>query len=331
MSTDNPIVIDLGSESVKAGYAQAVPSEQEPRIVTPSLVRVQPRGAAGCQAAAAANGSSSSSGRLVRVVERGAVRSMDCLDAMLHHLFYDQLGWVKGEEGAVLFVEPLFVGKGERELLTQLMFEGFNVAGLFLHDAASLSLAAAGKLNGCSVDIGHGKIDIATVSEGVMHAPGAVRMSFAGEQLTQVRARGEGGRELWWCREQLARRSAHSSRVIGWGWWLGWLQCAVWDEAMPAAQHSMLAATFASSSQPMRCPTLRPLCCRRAPGAGAVPGAAAAGAAAAVAAAAECAQGAVLSSSAQRRGLFSHAGSAAAPLPEAAQKPRTGSSSSSRS
>jgi hypothetical protein len=67
------------------------------------------------------------------------------------------------------------------------MFEGFNVAGLYLHDAASLSLCAAGKLSGCSVDIGHGKVDIATVSEGVTHMQSAVRMSVAGQDLTRVR------------------------------------------------------------------------------------------------------------------------------------------------
>lgn len=176
----NPVVLDLGSESIKAGFAGQVPDADEPRIITPSLVHVHPRGTK-------ANGSTG--GRVARVVNRGSITSMECLDAMLHYLFYDQLGWVKGEEGSVLFVEPLFVGKSEREQLTQLMFEGYNVSGLYLHDAAALSLFAAGKLAGISIDIGHGKVDIAAVSEGVTQAPGATRMSFAGEQLTQLLGR----------------------------------------------------------------------------------------------------------------------------------------------
>lgn len=176
----NPVVIDLGSESIKAGYASQVPDADEPQIITPSLVNVHPRGTK-------ANGSSG--GRMARVVNRGSTTSVECLDAMLHYLLYDQLGWVKGEEGSVLFVEPLFVGKNEREQLTQLMFEGYNVSGLYLHDAAALSLFAAGKLAGISIDIGHGKVDIAAVSEGVTQAPGAARMSFAGEQLTQLLGR----------------------------------------------------------------------------------------------------------------------------------------------
>lgn len=172
----NPVVIDLGSESIKAGFAGQVPDAGEPRIITPSLVQVHPRGTQ-------ANGNSG--GRVMPVVQRGSVTSMDRLDAMLHYLLYDQLGWEKGDEGSVLFVEPLFVGKAEREQLTQLMFEGYNVSGLYLHDAAALSLFAAGKLAGISVDIGHGKVDIAAVSEGVTQAQGAARMSFAGEQPCQ--------------------------------------------------------------------------------------------------------------------------------------------------
>jgi actin-related protein len=120
------------------------------------------------------------------VIDRGFVANWDHLEAILHYLFYEQLGWVLGEEGSVLFVEPLFVGKSEREQLVQLLFERFNVMGMFVHDAAVLSQFAAGKLTGCTVDIGHGKIDIATVSEGTTNAPGAVRLSFAGEQLTQL-------------------------------------------------------------------------------------------------------------------------------------------------
>lgn len=177
MGSNNPTVIDLGSESIKAGFASHVPDAEEPRIITPSLVNMHPRGT---------KATDGTGGRIVRFVQRGTVSSLECLDSMLHYLLYEQLGWEKGDEGSVLFVEPLFVGKQEREMLTQLMFEGYNVSGLYLHDAAALSMCAAGKLAGVSVDIGHGKVDIATVSEGVTQAPGATRMSFAGEHLTRL-------------------------------------------------------------------------------------------------------------------------------------------------
>lgn len=47
-----------------------------------------------------------------------------------------------------------------KERLVQLMFETFNVSGFYAMDQAVLSLYAAGRISGCTVDIGHGKIGI---------------------------------------------------------------------------------------------------------------------------------------------------------------------------
>jgi hypothetical protein len=46
----------------------------------------------------------------------------------------------------------------EREQVTQLMFEELVVNGFFVVDQPVLSLYCVGKLSGCVVDIGHGKI-----------------------------------------------------------------------------------------------------------------------------------------------------------------------------
>ena len=48
--------------------------------------------------------------------------------------------------------------QADRERLTQLLFEQFNVAGLFIADAAVLSMYAVGKLSGLMVDVGAGKV-----------------------------------------------------------------------------------------------------------------------------------------------------------------------------
>lgn len=44
----------------------------------------------------------------------------------------------------------------------QLMFETFNVSGFYASEQAVLSLYAVGRISGCTVDIGHGKIGIIT-------------------------------------------------------------------------------------------------------------------------------------------------------------------------
>lgn len=47
--------------------------------------------------------------------------------------------------------------QADREQLTQLAFEEFNMTGFFLCDQPILSLYAVGKITGTVVDIGHAK------------------------------------------------------------------------------------------------------------------------------------------------------------------------------
>ena len=100
---------------------------------------------------------------------------------MSHQLKLDgmQLGWQIGEEGSVIMSEPLFTSRvskiavfqslcmqqaywhmlvqADREQLTQLAFEEFNMTGFFLCDQPVLSLYAVGKITGTVVDLGHSK------------------------------------------------------------------------------------------------------------------------------------------------------------------------------
>jgi len=47
-----------------------------------------------------------------------------------------------------------------REQLVQLLFETFNVSGFYAAEQAVLSLYAVGRISGCTVDVGHGKIGL---------------------------------------------------------------------------------------------------------------------------------------------------------------------------
>jgi actin-related protein 7 len=163
---DTTAVLDLGSETVKVGYAAGVPGESEPRAVLPSCVRAQDNTA--CWA-----------------VHQGQPTNWDAVETILYEAFYSRLGWGIGHEGNLVLVEPLLLPKPEREQLIQLMFETFNCSGLYIQDAAALSLFAVGKQAGITADIGHGKIDIASVVEGVTSAATAIRLDYSGADLTQ--------------------------------------------------------------------------------------------------------------------------------------------------
>ncbi len=67
--------------------------------------------------------------------------------------------------------------QADRERLTQLLFEQFNLAGLYLGEQGVLSLYSVGKTTGTVVDLGHGKTGKAcTQAHGITSI--APRMSF---------------------------------------------------------------------------------------------------------------------------------------------------------
>jgi actin-related protein 7, plant len=172
---DNAIVVDYGSHTTKAGSASNFPNDKEPSIITPTAVEVAPLGT-----------DLTGDSQTRYPVQKGKIVDFDQFESMLHYLVYDLSGWAYGDEGSIVLVEPLLTPKGDREQLAQLCFEVFNVSGLFFQDSSSLALYAVGKLAGCVVDLGDGKIDVATVSEGNVHSPGVRRLDYSLRDVTSL-------------------------------------------------------------------------------------------------------------------------------------------------
>lgn len=59
---------------------------------------------------------------------------------------------------AIVSLIYIFLEQAVREQLVQLMFEKFNISGFYASEQAVLSLYAVGRISGCTVDIGHGKM-----------------------------------------------------------------------------------------------------------------------------------------------------------------------------
>ena len=53
--------------------------------------------------------------------------------------------------------------QADREHFTQLLFEQFNIAGLYLGEQGVLSLYSAGKITGTVIDLGHGKTGMSSL------------------------------------------------------------------------------------------------------------------------------------------------------------------------
>lgn len=171
-------MVDAGSKLLKAGFA--VP-DQTPPLVTPTQMKKVLEDDS-------AEDASSVEDITVDPIVRGFIRDWDAMEDLLHHVLYSGLGWEIGNEGHILFTDPLSTPKGLREQLVQLLFETFNVSGFYAAEQGVLSLYAVGRISGCTVDIGHGKIDIAPVIEGAVHHIASRRFEVGGIDLTKLLA-----------------------------------------------------------------------------------------------------------------------------------------------
>ncbi|KAB1224830.1 Actin-related protein 7 [Morella rubra] len=171
-------VVDAGSKLLKAG--PAIPDQAPSMIIPTQMKRMLEDGSVADSAV--------SEDIAVEPVVRGFVRDWDAMEDLLNHVLYTGLGWEIGNEGQILFTDPLATPKSVREQLVQLMFETFNISGFYASEQAVLSLYAVGRISGCTVDIGHGKIDIAPVIEGAVQHIASRRFEVGGIDLTKLLA-----------------------------------------------------------------------------------------------------------------------------------------------
>eukprot|EP01083_Nonionella_stella_P219363 785890_1 len=151
-----PIVIDNGSDSIKAGWS----GDDQPRVTFPTIVGQHYR----------------YHGVMVGmhikdwyvgdecIAKRGLLQTrnpighdgfcnMDYMEHVWHHTFYNELR-IQPEEHVVLLTEPCCNTPSVREKTIRIMFETFCVPAVYLATQSALSLYALGKTTGIVLQSG---------------------------------------------------------------------------------------------------------------------------------------------------------------------------------
>uniref|UniRef100_A0A3Q3XA37 Uncharacterized protein n=1 Tax=Mola mola TaxID=94237 RepID=A0A3Q3XA37_MOLML len=116
-------------------------------------------------------------------IEHGIITNWDDMEKIWHHCFYDELR-VAPEEHPILLTEAPHNPKPNREKMTQIMFETFNVPSMYAAIQAVLSLYDSGRVTGTVLDSGDGVTHTVSIFQGHSLRHAIIGTNMAGFALT---------------------------------------------------------------------------------------------------------------------------------------------------
>ena len=162
------IVIDNGSSSIKCGFSgEEAPKSIFSNIISPSTDKV---------------GDISLEDN-VSPIEHGIITNFDLMEKIWEHTFTRELK-VPQEERNILTSDSPLSPKINRERITQIMFEKFNVQGLFICIRPILSMYCVGKTSALVLQSGDDVTQVVPINEGYYFPYSTTKSNLGGKMVT---------------------------------------------------------------------------------------------------------------------------------------------------
>ena len=182
------VIIDNGTGYCKAGLS----GEEGPRAVFPTCVGYPKyaNGMVGGDKKEFFVGSDAEYKRgvlkLNYPIENRNINNFDDMEKIWGHIFTNELRVAPEEHNVLLTESSKWCYKENRIKIAQIMFETFNVPGLYIINPAVLSLLGVGKFTGIVMDSGDGGTSIVPIFDGFPLEYGIIRLDIAGRDHTKL-------------------------------------------------------------------------------------------------------------------------------------------------
>merc|ERR1711988_224145 len=182
-----PLVFDLGSGSIKAGYA----GNDAPRCVMPNIIgrpTRQPRldlGELEFYVGHSAITGGGGNHDVTSPVTRGLVNNWQDMEKIWHHVFYREMTVIPEETPMLMLDSPAAKPK-DREEMASILFENYAIPAFYAMMQAVAAMTGSARTYGVVLDSGHSVTHAVPVYEGAALAHGIVSHQIAGQDVEGV-------------------------------------------------------------------------------------------------------------------------------------------------